>query len=328
MSIACGSLGAVRDLRDVHVEVLGTRRDRVVEAGVDPGDRVLREAHLLGDREADGALEALAVGRVAELPRIGVRVGRLEERRIGGVVGADRQLAGGLERQVLRRAGVGRRGRRDGRRRGRLDARRRGRSRAGGRGRRRAAPAEQAAANAATKARPARPLTVRIGRVVSSAVCPAQCSGPRQPVSGGAAPAGSRRARPSDATAEPWFTPMHARPYESSYSSGSPASRSPNVRAHRIVQGPGAVDRDRERAADRLAQRVADVGGERRQLHVAERVLVHDLGLDRAVGDPRRRQRRRDERAVDRRPERLERRAAARGARRPARTRHGRGTCW
>ena len=66
-----GALLAEADLAQVDVEVLLARPDRVVERRGDPGDRVTDEAEVAGDRPGRAALEAEAVGRVAELPRVG-----------------------------------------------------------------------------------------------------------------------------------------------------------------------------------------------------------------------------------------------------------------
>ena len=72
-----GALGAERDLVEVDVEVLGARARYALSNGTTiQVDVVLGEAELLGDRVGDGALEALAVGRVAELPRRGRRAVR------------------------------------------------------------------------------------------------------------------------------------------------------------------------------------------------------------------------------------------------------------
>ena len=92
-----------RDLVDVEVEVLRPRLVGGVERHDRPLDLALVEAELAGDRVRDRALEALAVRRVVVL-----EVGR--ERRL---VGADRELAGGLEIEVglLARRLRGRRGR-------------------------------------------------------------------------------------------------------------------------------------------------------------------------------------------------------------------------
>ena len=81
-------------------KVLGARLDRVVERHDDPGDVVLGEAQGVGDGVGRRGLEALAVGRVAELPRDPdwpCRAGS-EVRRVGRIVRADGQLARGLER--------------------------------------------------------------------------------------------------------------------------------------------------------------------------------------------------------------------------------------
>ena len=52
-------------------KVLGPGANELSNGHDDPGDLVLGEAELVGERVGEGALEALAVGRVAELPRVG-----------------------------------------------------------------------------------------------------------------------------------------------------------------------------------------------------------------------------------------------------------------
>jgi hypothetical protein len=111
-----GPLLAERDLVDDEVVVLRPRGNGVGEGNDDPRDLVGGEAELLRDGIRDGGLEALAGGRIpgeAEvLPRRRVApLADREVRRVGRVVGADRERAGGEGRQVLRGARV-RRGRR------------------------------------------------------------------------------------------------------------------------------------------------------------------------------------------------------------------------
>ena len=107
-----GPLRGERDLVDVDVEVLGAGRVRVVELDRDPPDRIAVEAELLRKRIGEGALEAGAGRRVTQLPRIGDgRIDDLEVRRVGRVVGADRERARGDGRHLGRRADVGLRGR-------------------------------------------------------------------------------------------------------------------------------------------------------------------------------------------------------------------------
>ena len=69
-------------------------RERAVERHVRPLHLALREAELLRDRVGDGRLEALAGRRVVDLPRRALRRRRRAiPRRVGRVVGADRELA-------------------------------------------------------------------------------------------------------------------------------------------------------------------------------------------------------------------------------------------
>src|SRR4029079_5057743 len=108
--VRLGALRGERDLVDVEVEGLGTRRDRVVERRDDPDDVTWSEAEAIGDRVGDGALEALARVRVTLVlvPRLGVarRVRRVV-RRVGRVVGPDGQLAGGFQGEAVLGARVG-----------------------------------------------------------------------------------------------------------------------------------------------------------------------------------------------------------------------------
>ena len=108
------ALVADRHLVDREVEVLGARRDDLVEAGDGPLDVVLVEAQLVGHRVRDGGLEALAVGRVAvDDPRLVRGVGR-----------GDRQDAVLDRGQRAVRRGVGRAARRPSGRRRRAPGRR------------------------------------------------------------------------------------------------------------------------------------------------------------------------------------------------------------
>src|SRR5919204_2593628 len=86
------ALLGVRDLVDVEVERLRARPERLLERDGDPMDLVLREPELLRDRKRDGAFEALARPRVADLPE---RVFRraAEPGRVRGVVRANREPA-------------------------------------------------------------------------------------------------------------------------------------------------------------------------------------------------------------------------------------------
>ncbi len=118
-----GPLGPDRDLRQVEVEVLRPGREALVEVRDGPCHLVLGEAHLLGNRVGDRGLEALAGVRVVVvLARPRMSGPAREVRRVGRVVGADRELPGGQRLQAGRRAvgrsaGAGRR-RRAGRRAG------------------------------------------------------------------------------------------------------------------------------------------------------------------------------------------------------------------
>src|SRR6187399_483091 len=93
-----------------------------------------------------------------------------------------------------------------------------------------AAPFEQAAAKTATIARAATPFTMRMGMGSPTGWCAADCTArrralpERQPETAGVRASSSGRmvtgvppARPSVSAALPRLTPMHARPYESSY---------------------------------------------------------------------------------------------------------------
>ena len=104
---------------------------------------------------------------------------------------------------------------------------------------------------------------------------------------------------------------MQARPYESSYSIGSPAATTPNVRRPGHREHATLVGHDLERRPDRIAtRRGTDLVHQRGQLEVAERVLVDHLGRQAALDGRRRRDRRRDELVGDRGAQRLERGAA------------------
>ncbi len=87
-----------RDLVDVEVELLRAGRIGGVERHDRPLDVGRPKPELVRDRVGDGALEALAVRRVVVL----------EVRRVGGLVGADGERAGGDERELVGRARVGR----------------------------------------------------------------------------------------------------------------------------------------------------------------------------------------------------------------------------
>src|SRR6266540_2690065 len=101
---ALRSLRRERNLVDVEVEGLRAGLEGLVERDDDPVDRVAREAEPLSHRVSDGALEALAAGRVADLPDRPLRGSATKPRREGRVVGADRQLARLDERKVGDRA--------------------------------------------------------------------------------------------------------------------------------------------------------------------------------------------------------------------------------
>ena len=148
----------------------------------------------------------------------------------------------------------------------------------------------------------------------------------RQPPSGVSVTA-SPPARPSASVALPWLIPRQTRPYESSYSSGSPGRRSPNVGDHGITWTRPSPSVTRKRRPAGCPTASAELGREGGQLRVAERVHVHDLGREPAVDTRAAPAAATGRASTGRGPARATRtRRRPRGGRRPGRTRPARGT--
>ena len=101
--------GRVGDLVDVEVERLRPGRVGTVERHVGPRHLALRVAELRRDRVGDGGLVALARRGIVDLPLRALRAARIP-RRVGRIVGADRELAarrpwGSSRRQPRRGSG-------------------------------------------------------------------------------------------------------------------------------------------------------------------------------------------------------------------------------